>query len=259
MSEYKAVSSFDYDVQFFDCDYKGRMKMSAILRICAEVAGYDYTEKGLSHEVLWDMNMVFLTSRASVHINSYPTSKQKLTISTWECGKKGAMFLRGLYFTDKSTGNILIEALTGWLLVDPNTRRIYRPGQFGYDMPQVTDRQLKALPIAKIAAEDAVRAGEWTAHNTDIDANGHVYNAVYADVASDIMSPEEFEADISDMRINFVSEVKNGEKIELFRSDGVNSTVIIGKSGEKTCFEYEIINSQYNTLSDIQEADKYLE
>lgn len=101
--------------------------------------------------------------------------------------------------------------------------------------------------------------GEWTAHNTDIDANGHVYNAVYADVASNIMSPEEFEADVSDMRINFVSEVKNGEKIELFRSDGANSTVIIGKAGEKTCFEYEIINSQYNTLLDIQEADKYLE
>lgn len=240
MSEYKAVTSFDYNVQFFDCDYKGRMKMSAILRICAEVAGYDYTEKGFSHEVLWDMNMVFLTSKASVHINSYPTSKQKLTVSTWECGKKGAMFLRGIYFEDKITGNILIEALTCWLLVDPRTRHIYRPAQFGYDMPQVTDRQLKALPIAKIAAEGAVWAGEWTAHNTDIDANGHVYNAVYADIASNIMPTEEYEADVSDMRINFVSEVKNGEIIELFRSDRENSTIIIGKTGEKICFEYEI-------------------
>lgn len=40
------------------------------------------------------------------------------------------------------------------------------------------------------------------------------------------------------MRINFVSEVKNGEIIELFSSDRENSTIIIGKTEEKTCFEY---------------------
>lgn len=248
MSEFQAVSDFDYNVQFFDCDYLGRMKMSAILRICAEVAGYDYTKKGLSHEFLLEKRMAFLTSRVSVHINSYPVSKQTLNVSTWECGKKGAIFLRGIYFKDKITGNILVEALSGWILVDPETRQIYRPGQFMFEMPQVMDRALKALPITKINAADPTYKGSWTAKNTDIDENGHVYNAVYADIASDILNADEFGRRVTDMRINYVSEVRNGETIDLYRADRDDSMIVVGKTGDKISFEFELIdNEQYIT------------
>ena len=78
-------------VAFYECDYKERFRLSEVLRLSAEIAGRDYTDKGLSHEYLWQHGMVFLVSKVSFKIYKYPTSQQKLISSTWESGKKGAM------------------------------------------------------------------------------------------------------------------------------------------------------------------------
>ena len=89
------ICSVNERVKFYDCDYKHRMKLSTILKHSAELAGYDYTIKGFSHEFLWEKQMVFLLSRISMKIFNYPKDTDELTISTWECGKKGAVFMRG--------------------------------------------------------------------------------------------------------------------------------------------------------------------
>ena len=83
---------------------------------------------------------------------------------------------------------------------------------------------------------------------TDIDENGHVYNAVYADIASDILNSDEFGRRVTDMRINYVSEVRNGETIDLYRADRDDSIIVVGKTGDKISFEFELIdNEQYIT------------
>ena len=81
-------------LRFYDCDYKCRMKLSAILKRSAEIAGRDYTLKGFGHEALWEKQMVFLLSRVSARIFNYPHEQSDLTTRTWEHGTKGAMFLR---------------------------------------------------------------------------------------------------------------------------------------------------------------------
>lgn len=42
-------------VAFYECDYKERFRLSEVLRLSAEIAGRDYTDKGLSHEYLWQI------------------------------------------------------------------------------------------------------------------------------------------------------------------------------------------------------------
>jgi acyl-ACP thioesterase len=95
------------------------------LKLSAEIAGHDYTQKGLSHEFLWENQMVFLVSKVSFHINEYPKNQDQIISSTWEKGKKGAMFLRG--FEIKSPdGKVYIEGTAGWILVNPETRHIIK-------------------------------------------------------------------------------------------------------------------------------------
>lgn len=225
---------------FYECDYKNRLKISEFLKLSSEVAGHDYTQKGLTHEFLWENNMVFLVSRMSFHIYEYPENQVPIVSSTWEKGKKGAMFLRG--FAIKSPdGKLYAEGTAGWILVNPDTRKIIKPALFQYPMPQIMDRETKAVDIGRISCEDAELIGSRHVRISDLDGNGHVYNANYADMATDAFSQHIYEKDVENFRINFVSEAKFGDIISLWGKVDDKKAIIIGKIEDKTCFETEFI------------------
>lgn len=227
------------ELPFYDCDYKKRIKISTLLKITAQIAGKDYTDRGLGHDFLWENHYVFLISRVSIHIEKYATEPEILDISTWECGKRGAMFMRG--YRVENNGEIYADGESGWVVVNPETRKMLRPSSFPWQMPQIENMPVKAKPTDKIACENPKWAGEHLVKISDLDANGHVYNANYADIALNVLSPEEFERDILNFRINFVNEAILGDRVELFRMDRENITVIVGKIGDKICFETETI------------------
>ena len=236
------VTEKDYHITFFDCDYLERIKISTILRLCSELAGEDYTKKGMSHEWLWRRNMVFLLSRVSVRINKYPRYEQDIVISTWEIGTKGVMFLRGFHIRDKKTSELLCDIETAWILIDPKERHIHKPTVFTavHPLTVAPDMILSTKPTGKISAQNLIRCGTREVRTSDIDANGHMFNAVYADAALDVLSKEQFERNIRDFRINFVSEAVRGDTINLSFGENNKVITVLGECGGKRCFEAEM-------------------
>ena len=236
-----AAETFDNKrVAFYECDYLERMKLSEVLKLASELAGYDYTAKGFSHEFLWERDMVFLVSRVSFKLHAYPTSYDELVSSTWEKGRKGALFMRG-FEVKKADGTLLIEGESAWVLVSPTTRRIHRPSAFKYKMPMITDRSYGGIPSGKIEYGNAVPVGTHTVTISELDANGHLYNGNYADIAADIFSQQLFEMSVENFRINFISEAKLGDTIELCFCDEGERAVVIGSVDGKCCFEAEFV------------------
>lgn len=240
MGEDNGIFSQKYRLPFYECDYKKRMKLSAILKYTAEIAGLDYTLKGYGHEILWEKQMVFLLSRISFKIFRYPTQQDILDVSTYECGKAGALFKRGVDIKDEK-GNILISYLSGWILANPTTRKIYRPDHFPFNMPQLMDRPCYALPLRKIPHNNLLKCGSKTITVSDLDCNGHVYNANYADMCSDVLPTDVYEKSIDNFRINYINEAMLGETIEFYTEQTKLRIVIVGRVGEKQCFEAEYI------------------
>lgn len=240
MEEKELITAVEYNAPFYDCDHLNRLKLSSFLKLTAELAGKDYTDKGLSHEFLWEHGFVFLLSKISIGIRRYPSQREKLAISTWESGRKGAMFLRSYVIKDEN-GGVCAEGNSGWILVNPETRKIIRPADFPWQMPQLETKTLSALPIGKIQAENPVLAGEHIVRFPDLDGNGHVYNGNYADIASECMSKELYEKDVKNFRINFTNEAKYGDTIQLLLEEEENRAVILGTVGGKPCFECEYV------------------
>jgi acyl-ACP thioesterase len=226
-------------VRFYDCDYKGRIKLSSILRRSAEIAGSDYTNKGFQHEMLWEKDMVFLLSRVSVKILRYPRQPDELLIRTWECGKKGAMFMRGTEFINNE--ELVISIQSGWVLASPTTRKIHKPSYYDFNMPQDEEKEIFAEPIGKIGYGELSLLGKRTVRITDLDENGHVYNAVYSDMACDFLPVERYEKDIDNFRINYISEAVLGDEIEIMGYSEEKRNVIVGMNNDKKCFECEFI------------------
>ena len=116
----------EYHIRFYDCDYNGNIKVSAVLRYLADLAELHYDAKGYGHDLLWEKKMVFLLAEEALRFHRRPRGDERLIFTTWERQIKGPRYFRDFEIYDKE-GALVISASTTWLLVNPITRQILRP------------------------------------------------------------------------------------------------------------------------------------
>lgn len=244
--EQEKIYKRDYEIRFYDCTPKGKARISTILKVMGDYAGLDYTERGYGHDILWEKGMVFLLCRVSVHFERFPSFDEKVTVTTWEHGIKGPMFYRYFEILDENK-NVIMDAKTAWLLVNPTTRKILKPNTFYGEYKMIPEKLVVAVEPDRIKLpQTAQKVGERVTYYSDLDDNGHMNNSVYADIAVDFLDKELREKQISDFIINYNHEalVDNILEIKMFKD---NDGVIIGgdfKSIEdkvQNCFTTKLI------------------
>lgn len=224
------------EVAFRDCDNLNRIKLSTLMSYVADIGGEDYTIKGYSHDYLWDHGFVFLLSRMTVRIHRYFQSYQPITVETFERGVKGPLFYRDFEMLDEQ-GEVAVSAHSAWILVQPESRKILRPSDFPKATPDNFDMVIDCPEPEKIKVPkemELVRTK--TIRYTDLDCNGHTYNAVYADIAYDSIPFENTQKPLRDFSINFVNEAKLGEELKIYRADEKGKTLVQGRGEKGVCF-----------------------
>ena len=225
------------ELVFWDCDREKRMRMAAILSKMAAFAGYDYDARGLTHEMLYDRREVFLLSRIAVRIHDCPHARDVLTITTWENGAKAAHMQRVFEMADQ-TGRLCISAKSDWILVDPITRKILRPGSF-------TAKPLTACPVEidcpepkkiVLPREGTEDLGHRTIRWSDLDGNGHLFSGNYGDIVWDAL-PEDLQSRVPrEFYINYSKEATLDEALALKGFREGETYRVEGLGPEGTCF-----------------------
>ncbi len=229
----EGVFSRKTDVHFYDCDPFGRMKLSAVNKTLADIADEDYAQKGMSHRWLWEHGFVFLLSKVSILFERLPSPREILTVSTWEREIKGASFFRAFAVHDEA-GKAVLSADSAWMLVNPQTRQILRPAEFPNARP--THLPVECPPCHKLKLEGGTLAGQRNIVYSDLDGNGHVYNAVYADIATDFLPMETLRGDLRAYQVNFVHEAKLGDTLDIWIQQNEQTSVIKGAVGDHDSF-----------------------
>ncbi len=203
------------DLPFRDCDARQHPKVSTWLGWLAEIAGYDYSARGLPRDMLLSKGQVFLLSRIQYKIERAPVTYDRLTVRTWERGTEAIWFLRDFEFLD-SSGRLLASASTVWLLCDATTHRILRPSALEHQVGH-SDECLPCATAVQLSAPDNMPPlGERIVVYSDLDANGHLYSAKYGDIFMDFLPESLQTADYETFLINYVKEGKSGEKLRLY-------------------------------------------
>jgi acyl-ACP thioesterase len=185
-----------------------------------------------------------LVSRISFKFYKRPRENQKIILRTWEEKARALQCMRRYDICDAITGDILVTESSSWLIVDPETRRIQKPSVF-------TSRPLpeKETPFAGIEpgkihhSENEKLLDERTIRYSDIDANGHANNSRYGDFFADALPPEFHKKTITDFRLNYAKECREGDVLKIFGEVSEDNTKItmtgkIEATGE-VCFEAE--------------------
>mgnify|MGYP003815177279 CR=1 FL=1 len=225
-------------VEYDECDFMGRPKLSAVLKRFSDIASNDYDRMGFSHDFLFEHGFVYLLTRISVKVSGMSSAGREAELATYERGAKGVQVFRDYYIT--AGGETLLTGKTAWVICDPTSRKILKPEtcikptpvNFGHE-PDCPEPKRIRLP------ENPEYAGKRRVVYSDLDANGHVFNAVYADIACDFLPFELLSHNISEFFIDFSREAKIGNELEIYRSIEGDTAVVVGMLDGLPSFETE--------------------
>lgn len=220
-----------------DCDANGHWKLSSVLTQMQELGESNSTGCGVGRSDLIRHDMCWVLYRLKVQFfGERPTLGDTLTTATWPGGLHGVFFLRYYQFHGED-GRLIGEAATTWVLFDIKKRRVLRPTALPTPFSAYEGRSCSLGAPDALAMGELVPCGTRTVRFTELDMNGHMNNARYADWAED----EVGDRPIRSLQINFIAEARLGEEISLSVRRDEGATYIEGRrEGEaRAVFEIE--------------------
>jgi acyl-ACP thioesterase len=238
----KEVYNKEIEVFFKDCDSNRKMKLSAIMGYASDIAGNDYTDRGITRKEMKSINQVFLLARYHFSFYRVPSEGEKITYKTWEKGVESGYVLRDFEILD-SNNKVCVLISSTWIVVDTNTRKIIRPKNFKLREINTSDRVLDCEPCGKINFDNEKlnSLGEREVFYTDIDANGHMNNANYGSFAADFLPYNLRDRTLSDFYINYNKEAMLGDRISLFGYLEANDYYMIGRIDNTISFTCKFV------------------
>ena len=199
-----------------DCDLGGLWKPSAILTAMQETAGLHSHILGCGRETLVQKGVVWVLTRCEVQMEKEARMGSRLSIETFPMPLRRWFFPRYFVFRDDA-GAQVGAAGTLWVLFDLEKRCMVAPGDVAGAIPDNSDLTPPLGvpgPVPRLTGETAASAR--TPVYSELDVNGHVNNARYADWLCDALGLETLrDLRVRDMRLSYAAEIRPGQEMDL--------------------------------------------
>ena len=222
-----------------DCDLGGLWKPSAILTAMQETAGMHSHILGCGRETLVQKGVVWVLTRCEVQMEKEARMGSRLSIETFPMPLRRWFFPRYFVFRDEE-GAQVGAAGTLWVLFDLEKRCMVAPGDVAGAIPDNSDLTPPLGvpgPVPRLTTGGTLESARTPVYS-ELDVNGHVNNARYADWLCDALGLEVMrEYRVKTMRLSYAAEIRPGQAMELrLTRDGL-AYHLTGSHEGKTHFE----------------------
>jgi len=230
--------TWEFSVASYDVGADRRLRPSSQLRYQQEVGERHLSTGGLDYAELYRHGLVFVLTRTQSVITRAPRFHETVRLTTWHRENRGAQFFRCYRFAD-SDDQTLIESVTAFAIVDAHTHALLRPTVFDqFGLPSQPDRQSGCPDPRRLRApQELTSAGTRAVRWSDIDCNGHVNNAVYADIACDALSQGLHGKRLTGFALNYAHEAVQGQQIALRTLQQAGDAWVSAACGDTPCFD----------------------
>lgn len=232
-----SLYSKNYKVEIKDVDFDGKLKLSSLFTKFQDVAGLHSENLSMGIKTLYEnYGVLWVLARIRVDILRQPLLDDEIIIETWPQEPDSIRFSRDFLVKDRQD-NILIRAVSTWVVIDINTRRLVKTESVYSGYPPVIEKRainckLKGL-ISKGELEQVYKR---KVRYSDIDVNKHLNNAKYIEFIMDSFDKEfHIKYRIKSIEVNYSNEALLGDTIKIYR-DKLNSnsnTIYIEGINEK--------------------------
>lgn len=205
-----------YQLRTTDFDRYGRMKPSAVLDVCQDLAGLQAEGMGIGAADMEARGVFWAVIRMKYEVLAHPQMHDDVVARTWPHDPSRFSFLRD--YTLKSTsGDLLVKATSEWVMMDARTRK-FASVKDNYDGPMdfSPDRAFEKKPRrVRDFAIDGLAPYRVVPAYSDVDVNGHVNNTRYATYVMNALDPGE-QGEIRTFQIDYRLEVQEGEPLDIY-------------------------------------------
>jgi acyl-ACP thioesterase len=210
-----------YKIMDRDSDFSKRLKIGSLFGYLQDAASMHSEHLGCGVDrLLRDFGVAWILMRLRIDIIRMPLLFEEITIETWPQEPK-AVFERD-YIVKDTRGDILINAVSMWVLMDMEKREITRNKLFDYGIPILKERaidcrlgKLKPFDTPKFMCEKEIGY-------SDSDYNGHINNAMYANYIMDCLDADFLKThEIKTISINYVNEILLGDTLLLRKDENI--------------------------------------
>ncbi len=180
---------------------------------------------GVGYHELMKRELAWVLSRKKVRFFDFPKMGEKVVVQTWPKGIQQKLFFMREHQMNGADGRLLALSTTAYVLVSTRARRILPHTALELPVPDNGGKSAIAEPLEKIpaagdgAAEGLSECFTIQAGYSMIDLMGHVNNVRYIDWMSDCFPIEEHQERRPEwLQINYINEIKPGERVSLLRA-----------------------------------------
>ena len=238
MADYPPYTELEVYCKATECGIGDRLYASVLIGNLQEAAEQSSFSLGYGTDFLKENNICWIILRMHIEIDRLPLWHETFKIRTWATGLEKIYYGREFEVYDAS-GVRIGKATSTWILADWNTHR-----------PVIANKRPE-LPPAFVQSNDLVFGKKCPkiefpdksdiagtsdkpviikyADYTELDRNRHVNNSRYTAWAYDALFKSGYDvSSVREISINYNSEVRQGEKVELYIEDNGGKLAVYG-------------------------------
>lgn len=222
-------------VSSFDVEPSGFARPSALLRAMQQAAREDLDQFGMTYPKMRENGVVFVLYALKIRMDEPLIDGDRFALESYSIDVHGVSFRRDFRFL--KNGRMIGGAVSKWVLLDFETRRIAHPSRLGVELPSYTDMALGIELDRKIETDGGESAGTRTVYRSMTDENEHLNNCVYADIAADCADYGK-DSFVSSLEIIFQHEASQGDELEMTKlaKDGETLVGAFNRTRHTPCF-----------------------
>lgn len=214
-----SLYSKQFHVDYGDSDYYKKLKLSSLFNYFQDVSilHSDNLSVGIG-QIRSDLNVTWVMIRILLKIERFPNWGETVVVETWPIKPKKLEFERD-YVVKDLEGNVLVRAVSSWVIMDVDQREIRRSELLNTQIPYyIEERALEQRPGKLKPNGNLQFVYDKKVGYSDIDMNGHLNNSKYIDYITDCFSIETHgNYEIDTIQVNYIGEAVAGNTISFFR------------------------------------------
>lgn len=205
-------------------DCFGRMRLSQILFSIQEVSGAHSAALAAGSDALEKKRLFWAVTRHRVQITRLPRMGETIRVETWPMPATRVAYPRSTVAYDES-GNECFRAISLWVLMDADTRKMILPGKSQVVVPGSIRGGELAVPGALVPKTLSGFQRRKVCFS-DIDRNGHMNNTRYLDWMADLLPSSFHRGSLpKELIICYHAEAREGQIIEMRYGTDVTGAV----------------------------------
>lgn len=223
------VGKYEFGIDAYLTDFRGKATLPMIGGFMLQTATKHAEERGFGYSSMTSKQRVWVLSRMAIEVFEYPKNDTTMVIKTWVASVNRILTERYFAFEDEQ-GNPIGYAKSLWASIDLTTRKptnvLELEGLSDYIVEK--ENPIEGMSKIPLLKDNCELATEFVVKYSDVDINKHLNSMKYIEHFVDVFDIDMFrEKEIRRIEINYVSEGRYGEKLDIMKRSEDQDTFIL--------------------------------